>query len=277
MADTGAIVAALRFWSVGMNTKRPIYWRDTTPIVLPAGKTEPMNDDGPKNEIRELSRVQRRVIGVLMEKGSTTPEQYPLTLKALTTGCNQKSNRDPVTNYSEDEVQSALEELREKTLVAEVFTDGGRTPRYRHYMRYRYDFTEVQFAIIAELLLRGAQQLGELRTRASRMSRIESQEVLREALTGLKDMGFIRSSGPLERRGIQVDHAMYEDGRAPALEESSLDEDDTEAPQTAARKGVPSVAERSEIEELRKQVERQQNEIRELQQAVAELRDLVKG
>lgn len=144
-----------------------------------------------------------------MEKAFTTPEQYPLTLKATTTACNQKSNRDPQVSYSEDQVQDALDELREDLLVAEVFTGGGRAPRYRHYMRQKFDFSEGQFAIIAELLLRGRQQPGELRTRASRMVRIESQDQLRNELNGLMQKGYLQANGPLERRGIEVDHTFY--------------------------------------------------------------------
>ena len=68
--------------------------------------------------VRELTRAQRRVLGVLIEKGFTTPDSYPLTLKAVTAGCNQKSNRDPVTNYSEDAVEDVLDELRQLGLVA---------------------------------------------------------------------------------------------------------------------------------------------------------------
>lgn len=163
----------------------------------------------PKNLIREFSKIQRRVVGALMEKAFTTPEQYPLTLKATTTACNQKSNRDPVVGYAEDQVQDALDSLREDLVVAEVFPGGGRTARYRHYMRHKFDFTEAQFAIIAELLLRGRQQPGELRTRASRMVRIESQEQLREELAGLQEMGYLQANGPLDRRGIEVDHTFY--------------------------------------------------------------------
>ena len=144
-----------------------------------------------------------------MEKAFTTPEQYPLTLKSTVTGCNQKSNRDPVGNYSEGQVQDALDQMRDSLLVAEVFTDGGRAPRYRHYMRHKFDFTEAQFAIIAELLLRGRQQPGELRTRASRMVRIDSQEQLRQELTSLQEKGYLQSNGPLDRRGVEVDHAFY--------------------------------------------------------------------
>lgn len=167
-----------------------------------------MTDDV-RNQIRQLSRIQRRVIGVLMEKAFTTPDQYPLTLKATTTGCNQKNNREPVSEYTEDQVADTLEQLRELGVIAEVFTDGGRAARYRHYMRQKFDFTETQFAVIAELLLRGRQQPGELRTRASRMVRIESSEHLRADLMALQEKGFLQSNGPLDRRGVEVDHTFY--------------------------------------------------------------------
>lgn len=159
--------------------------------------------------VTELTKPQRRVLGVLVEKAYTTPEYYPLTLKALTTGCNQKSNRSPITQYSEDSVLDTLEELRQLGLVGEVHTDGGRAPRYRHYMRKRFTFTEPQLAIVTELLLRGKQQMGELRSRASRMVRIEGLPQLREELAGLIQSGAAQSSGDLNRRGIDVDHGFY--------------------------------------------------------------------
>ncbi len=165
--------------------------------------------DEEKNQIRQLTRLQRRVLGTLMEKGFTTPDQYPMTLKGATTGCNQKSNRDPVTEYSEAEVADALEQLRTLGLVAEVFTDGGRAPRYRHYIRHKFDFTETQFAVLCELLLRGRQQPGELRTRASRMVRIDSQDHLKADLLSMQAKGFVQSTGSLERRGVEVDHTLY--------------------------------------------------------------------
>lgn len=193
--------------------------------------THEQNDE-PKNQIRQLRRVQRRVLGSLMEKAFTTPEQYPLTLKAATTACNQKSNRDPVVSYSESQVQDALDQMREDLLVAEVFTDGGRAARYRHYMRHKFDFSEVQFAIIAELLLRGRQQPGELRTRASRMVRIDSQEQLREALADLQQKGFIQTSGPLERRGVEVDHTFYLPDERQVLGEMPDSEEPAEAERT---------------------------------------------
>lgn len=159
--------------------------------------------------LKELPRKQRRVLGVLLEKAFTVPDQYPLTLKATTTGCNQKNNRDPVSNYDEDDVQETLSQLQERGLIGCLHTEGGRTERYRHYMRHKTPLNEPQLAIITELMLRGKQQLGELRTRASRMVAIDNQDVLRKELQTLMGMGLVRANGPLERRGIEVDHDLY--------------------------------------------------------------------
>lgn len=159
--------------------------------------------------ITQLTKTQRRVLGALVEKAFTTPEYYPMTLKAATNACNQKSNRSPVTNYSEDAIEDVMHELRELGLAAVVHTGGGRTERYRHYMRKRFTFTEKQLAIITELLLRGRQQLGELRSRANRMVPIEGQSDLKEELKGLIAGGYVQSDGPIERRGVEVDHNLY--------------------------------------------------------------------
>lgn len=162
--------------------------------------------------LKDLSRKQRRVLGVLLEKAFTVPDQYPMTLKAITTGCNQKNNRDPVSNYTEDDVADTLGQLQQIGFIGCLHTESGRTERYRHYMRHKTKLTEPQLAIITELLLRGRQQLGELRTRASRMVAIESQEALRTALQGLLDQNIVQANGRLERRGIEVDHCLYPSG-----------------------------------------------------------------
>jgi len=175
---------------------------------------EPDLSDAPP--VTELSKPQRRVFGVLLEKAFTTPEYYPLTLKAIVSGCNQKSNRDPVTHYSEDDVLEALDQLRELGLAAVVHTESGRTERFRHYARKRFDFSEPQLAIMTELFLRGRQTLGELRTRASRMVSIGDLDQLRAELAALKQGSYIQASGDLERRGVEVDHNLYppEEGRS---------------------------------------------------------------
>ncbi len=240
-----------------------------------------MNDE-PKNLIKQLSKIQRRVVGVLMEKAFTTPEQYPLTLKATMTGCNQKSNRDPVANFSEGQVQDALDKMREDLLVAEVFTDGGRAPRYRHYMRHKFDFTEAQFAIMAELLLRGRQQPGELRTRASRMVRIDSQEQLRQELTNLQEKDYLQSNGPLDRRGVEVDHTFYSPsermdiGNAPATDPGQHTDDAPATPATAqtvaaAAPAAASPVSAAAIEELRTVIQEQASVIQGLESLLNEL------
>jgi len=173
----------------------------------------PLETDAPP--VTELKARQRRVLGVLVEKAFTTPEYYPLTLKAVTTGCNQKSNRDPVVDFSEDEVYETLDQLRQMGLVAVVHTETGRTERFRHYFRKRFTLSEPQIAILTELLLRGRQQLGELRGRAGRMVPIDTLEQLRDELTGLLKLKLVQSSGDLERRGIEVDHNLYTEKERP--------------------------------------------------------------
>lgn len=185
----------------------------------------PDAQDPPLPPITELTRAQRRVLGVLIEKGITTPEAYPLTLKSTTTGCNQKSNRDPVVNYDEDKVEQVLDELREMGLTAIVHTESGRTPRFRHYVRKRMTLTEPQLAILTELMLRGQQAVGELRTRASRMAPIETLEQLRTELEGLLAMNLIRSDAPLDRRGVEVDHNLYPPNEKQPMQARQIVED----------------------------------------------------
>lgn len=176
--------------------------------------------------LTSFSRKQRRALGVLLEKAATVPDQYPMTLKGTTTGCNQKNNRDPISNYDEDEVAETLNELQTLGFVGCIHTETGRTERYRHYMRLRTKLTGPQLAIMTELLLRGRQQLGELRTRASRMAQIESQDDLRRELQSLLEANLIRSNGPLERRGIEVDHNLYPEGENHAQLSALSDDDD---------------------------------------------------
>lgn len=187
---------------------------------VPAGATEE-----PGTPVRTLGMAARRILGSLLEKAFTTPDAYPLTLKALTTACNQKNNRDPVVEFTEDDVLAGIETLKQLGLVVEIHSEGGRTARYRHLVRKRYAWTEPQLAVMTELWLRGRQQLGELRSRASRMVPIETLEELRSHLQPLLAAGFLRCSGPLERRGVEIDHAFYEDGESLPGWSSSLEEE----------------------------------------------------
>jgi uncharacterized protein len=115
-----------------------------------------------------LNGIEVRVLGSLIEKELTTPEYYPLTLNALTNACNQKSNRDPVLSLDEAEVVSALDSLRFKQFVL-LSAEGSRVPKYRHILTEKLKLTPSELALLCELLLRGPQTPGELRTRAERM------------------------------------------------------------------------------------------------------------
>src|SRR5258708_10332667 len=156
--------------------------------------------------INSLTPAQRRVLGTMIEKARTVPESYPLTLKSLTTGCNQKSARHPLTNFAEDDVEETLGQLRELGLAAVVHTESGRTERFRHYVRRRFsELTEPQVAILGELLLRGRQPMGELRSRARRIApagSLASVEQLRTELGGLVLLKLAQSDAALDRRGV---------------------------------------------------------------------------
>ncbi len=133
----------------------------------------------------ELTQNEARALGVLIEKGTTTPEQYPLSLHALTAGCNQKNNRDPVTNLSEDDVFVSVEGLRAKQLAVRVDAAGSRVHKHRHEAERVLNCQAAALAILAELLMRGPQTLGELRGRASRMHPINTLDEAKAALQSL--------------------------------------------------------------------------------------------
>jgi len=117
----------------------------------------------------QLNEFEVRVLGCLIEKEMATPEYYPLTLNALTNACNQKSNRDPVLELAETEVVRALDNLRFAGMAVQAASDGGRVPKYRHLLFEKLGLEPEHLALLCELLVRGPQTTGELRTRASRM------------------------------------------------------------------------------------------------------------
>jgi uncharacterized protein YceH (UPF0502 family) len=116
-----------------------------------------------------LNPAEVRVLGALIEKDIATPEYYPLTLNALVNACNQKSNRDPVVDYGEEEVEEALESLRQKKLAATITGAGMRVPKHRHLFSEALNLGRRELAILCELMLRGPQTTGELHNRAARL------------------------------------------------------------------------------------------------------------
>lgn len=156
-----------------------------------------------------LGALERRVLGVLVEKAKTTPENYPLSLNALRNGCNQKSNRVPLMQVEEDQVDVALEGLRRVGAIAQI-QGSGRVDKYRHLAYEWLGVDKVELAVMAELLLRGAQTVGELRGRAARMEPIKDLAELRPVLESLQAKGLIVYLTP-EGRGAVVTHALFQD------------------------------------------------------------------
>lgn len=157
---------------------------------------------------RPLAAVDRRVLGVLVEKAKTTPDVYPMSVNALRSGCNQKNNRSPLMEVEEADVEESLERLKAAGAAGEI-QGGGRVPRFKHYLYEWLGVDKIELSVMAELLLRGAQTEGELRGRVSRMDPIADLPALRSILQSLQAKGLVVSLSP-PGRGHVVAHTLYE-------------------------------------------------------------------
>lgn len=132
-----------------------------------------------------LSDGEIRILGCLIEKELTTPEYYPLSLNALMNACNQKTNRDPVVSYDEPAVAQKLELLQRKGLAGRMLAPGSRVPKYLHAVLDRFDLSRQELSVLCELMLRGPQTAGEIRSRAERMTAFENLEETERILQSL--------------------------------------------------------------------------------------------
>ena len=206
----------------------------------------------------ELSPIEARVIGCLIEKQITTPDQYPLSLNALVNACNQKSNRDPVMSADEAEIQTTLDHLIRKHLVIEKSGFGSRVPKYQHrFCNTEFGtlkLTPQELAIVCELLVRGPQTPGELRTRAARMASFADVEQVETALESLSS----RADGPFVvrlprepgRRDSRYAHLFSGAVTIPALTEDSI-----------AEPSMASTPALSRLERLEKEVQQLKEEL----------------
>jgi hypothetical protein len=211
----------------------------------------------------QLTEIEARVVGCLIEKQIATPDQYPLTLNSLVAACNQKSNRDPVLALAEHDVQAALAALTRRDLVLERFGLGDRVPKYQHlFCNTEFGslrFSPLQTAIVCELLLRGPQTPGELRTRSARLAEIKEPEDVETALDDLMtrpDGPFVarlpREPGRRDSRYMQL----FTGAEPPAPAELV----DSAAPALVPAAGLLE----SRIEALEQAVEELRRELREL-------------
>lgn len=203
-----------------------------------------------------LNEIEARVLGCLIEKELTTPEYYPLTLNSLTAACNQKSNRDPVLSLQETDVVRAIDSLRAKHLVWEAHLAGSRVPKYEHRARQLWSLRNDEIAALAVLLLRGAQTVGEIRTRSGRSYDFASLEDTEETLQRL----IHREEGPL----------VQELERLPGHRETRF---------VHLLCGEPVIESKPDLapEAARLQLLRENDRISELEEALQEVRDQLEG
>ena len=214
-----------------------------------------------------LDPLQRRVLGVLVEKAKTTPDAYPLTVNAIKTACNQKSNRHPQMDLDADDVQATLDELREIGVVAEIHGDG-RSAKYRHKAYEWLGVDKVELAVMAELLLRGQQTVGELRGRAARMEPIDGLSELKPVLAGLLDRNLVVAITPAGRGQI-VSHGLYltSEHPEPRQEEPETAPAPLNSPATSARSAAPADGDwRQELEALHESVAQLTRRVEQLEQ-----------
>jgi uncharacterized protein YceH (UPF0502 family) len=232
-----------------------------------------------------LNEIERRVLGVLLEKSLAQPQVYPMSVNAIVTACNQKSNRDPVMSLDEETVWDTLERLRAVGLVARLMPGGAsRVDRFRHEVKNLLGWEKPQWAVMAELLLRGPQTVGELRGRCTRLYPFENTEMISAVLDNLSQeqpprvQALPRAPG---QSAVRYAHLLY-----PAQEWEQL----TATPTSASAPAPPALASAgsamqtpapsrpggsqvtAELEQLRGEVENAHAEIVELHEQLADLR-----
>ena len=212
-----------------------------------------------------LTEVEVRVLGALIEKDITTPDYYPLSLNALVNACNQKNNRDPVMMLDEEAVRHALASLQERRMAGPAGGADSRVTKYEHRLQEVFNFDRRETALICVLLLRGPQTPGELRGRSERMYRFETLEDVQSALQRLMEREpplvrvLARQPGTKESRYL---HLLSGDAGLP-------EESDPAILQRAMRR----VEEGSRVSVLESEVESLKQEVAELKRQLAEFRD----
>jgi uncharacterized protein len=215
----------------------------------------------------ELSPVEQRVLGCLIEKRWTTPDQYPLSLNALRLACNQLTNRDPVTDYDENTVREAAFRLSRYGLTRMASGHGSRAVKYRHLAEEGLSLGREELAVLAVLLLRGPQTPGELKSRSERMASFDSLEELDRVLSVLTERGYARRIA--RRPGQKEDRFEHllggeEDAAPPARTSPSVSSDSDAAPSA-------DVAPADDAE-LTARVAALEGQVEELQRELAALR-----
>jgi uncharacterized protein len=214
--------------------------------------------------------VEIRVLGCLIEKQRTTPDTYPLSLNALRLGCNQATNRDPVVDYDEGEIRAALDRLSRKGWTRLASGPGSRVAKFRHLLDDALGLTPSEIALLAVLMLRGPQTLGELRTRSERLYPFHSTEDVERTLTALAERELVqrqpRRPGQKEDRYVQL-----LGGEAEPAAAASMPSPEAYAPSPPAAAVAPPRDER--VDELEERVDHLAGQVEWLRKEVVALRD----
>ncbi len=204
----------------------------------------------------KLNDIDRRVLGVLMEKEMSQPDYYPMTLNAVVAACNQKQNRDPVMSLDEVATEAALGSLQDMGLLTAMFpAQGGRVKRHRHEAEAVFGWQKAERAVMAELLLRGPQTVGELRTRCQRFVRFADLEVVSQVLNQLNQRDPpMAQAMPREpgRSAIRYQHLL---GSEDPLPTSSTPVARATAEPEVALPADPLAALQSELADLRRELD----------------------
>ena len=210
-----------------------------------------------------------------MEKALTAAAPEPLTLNAIVVGCNQKSNRDPVLNVEEPEVDDALVGLQRKGLVFRI--TGGRTERWRHNLYDAWNATKSELALLGELLLRGPQTAAEARARASRMEPLD-QESATSAVKALVERGLVVWLAPENRRGATLSHGFHapnELQRLKAVHPTGVGVEDVRAPEPRPASLAPDrvAALEARLAEAMAEIGGLRDDLRQLRAAVVAIQE----
>lgn len=215
-----------------------------------------------------LTPEQSRVIGVMLEKEITTPDQYPLSLNGLTNGCNQKSNREPVMNWSESDVQEILDQLAAQHLISEQTGFGSRVVKYKHrFCNTEFGSIELnqqQLALICVLLLRGPQTPGELRTRTNRLADFANVSEVEQALASLTSHSEGELVLKLEREPGKRDSRYVQLFSEPTEQPSNL---------SPANPSVSGIGDNQRIAQLEQRVDDLSNQVAQLTELMKQFTD----
>jgi uncharacterized protein YceH (UPF0502 family) len=220
-----------------------------------------------------LTAEQARVLGSLVEKQLATPQQYPLTLAALVAACNQTTNRDPVVDYDESAVTAAIDDLKQQKLARSVLPSHGRSAvRYRHILDETLALDSRQCALLAVLLLRGPQTIGELRTRTERMAEFANLDEVTHELEFLSGREEPLTAN-LGRRPGQKEERWDSPLLLLPTERSAWEEDAAAESGTPMQTGPGEAGEsdlRTELMELRSEVSELRDELRALRASLGD-------